>query len=253
MRNLTIILASAILACSSEKKTITTDDLFWSSQISVGRTASLKKLTDDSRSIYPAFAPGDSIVLFQRLLLTDPADTSYFLPEEMIRPFGINIESGQLYTLSSKYNYPSDRALEGPAEAPAGLEHVVWGIRSPDTNVLAFETLTGVANNVHTLYLAMGDSIAQLSYGATSCFLDRFSNTGRYLTATYGIGPTWVFVFDLKENRLYRIENDSDWVDYMTTFSSDDGMMVFLRSDRKYSLGDDFFGDIWLLKFDTSP
>jgi hypothetical protein len=57
-------------------------------------------------------------------------------------------------------------------------------------------------------------------------------------------------VFDLKSNIAYRIERIGDYIDYMTNFSSDDKMMIFVRSDGKYMAGRDYFGDIWLVKFD---
>jgi hypothetical protein len=59
-------------------------------------------------------------------------------------------------------------------------------------------------------------------------------------------------VFDLKTAKVYRIERSGDYIDYMTDFSADDRMMLFVRSDEKYSAGQDYFGDIWLVRFDTA-
>lgn len=237
------------LACSPEQQRMTSDELFRSSLVDAGRIAATKQITDDDRSIYPAFGPGDSLVFYQRLLITDPADTFYYFTEKMIRPYGVNVESGELYDLSEKYRYPPDRALKVDELAIRSSERVAWAIRSPDSNVIAYETLSGPESATHTVYLAIADSVRQLSYGTVSCFLDRFSNTGRYLTAVYGTGPTSALIFDLEKDLIYQVSQDSGTVDYMTNFSSDDSMMVFVRSDRKYSWGDDFFGNIYLLKF----
>ncbi len=208
----------------------------------------LKQLSDDERSIYPVFGPGDTIVFFQRLLLTDVLDTFIYHQDETIKPYGAHISSGELYTLSKASEFPSAQVLD-PAKLPNDFgRQPVFAIASPDSQSYAFETAEG-SSEVHTLYLVEGDSLRQITSGSVSCFLDRFSNTGRYLTAIYGKVPTWVLIFDLVEGGAYRIPHDSTFVDYLTSFSSDDHMMSFIRSNSAYRFGQDYFGNIFLFTF----
>ena len=211
----------------------------------------LKQLTSDERSIYPVFGPGDTIAFYQRLLLTDAQDTIAYRQKDLVKPYGIHTNNGELYTLSAPMEFPSNRKME-LSEIPALYEDSsVYAISSPESSVYAFETLVG-ENQIHTIFLTMGDSLRQLSWGDTSCFLDRFSNSGRYLTAIYAQGPTWVLIFDLKFDKVYRIPNDSLAVDYLTSFSADDGEMLFIRSRKLYRWGHDFFGNIWEFKFSNN-
>jgi hypothetical protein len=246
-----IILAALLLACSSNKNKIALDERFRNEMIDAADIGKLTPLTQDGRSIYPIFAPGDTIVYYKRLLITDAVDTFIYKMDEMIKPYGIGISNGELYTLSKPYDYPSTRVVP-PSDYPRRYgEKVDWALRSPaDSNVIAFETVTSDNENaIHILYLAIGDSIIQLSFGNISCFLDQFSNTGRYLSAIYDQGPTWIIVYDIKKGRCYRINHEGDSIDYLSIFSPDDSMMLFIRSDKKYRYGKDYFGDVWLLKF----
>ena len=246
-----VILAVLLLACSSNKAKITVDERFRNEMIDAADIGKLAQLTQDGRSIYPIFAPGDTIVYYRRLLITDAVDTFVYNMDEMIRPYGIGVSNGELYTLSQPYDYPSTKVVQ-PSEYPRRYgEKVDWALRSPaDSNVIAFETVTSENENaIHTLYLAIGDSIMQLSYGNISCYLDQFSNSGRYLSAIYDRGPTWIIVYDIKRGHWYRINHEGETIDYLSLFSSDDSMMLFIRSDKKYRYGKDYFGDVWLLKF----
>jgi Tol biopolymer transport system component len=184
-------------------------------------------------------------------LLTDIADTFAYFPDETIKPYGININNGELYTLDGKIGFPSNRVLDIRDLPKQPGEETVWGVASPESSVFAFET-TRSDKKTHLIYLAIGNTIRQLTFGDISCYIDRFSETGRYLTVVYGTGPTWILVFDLRTNHIFRVErpdNDKPIIDYLTSFSPDDRMMLFIRSDKKYRWERDYFGDIWLLRF----
>ncbi len=251
MKKIIALCLLTILACSPKKAEKTVDQRFAESMIPAERTGTLKRLTSDGRSIYPIFAPGDTIILYERLLLTSAADTIAYFPEDMSKPYGINILDSTIYTLEGTPSFPSAGVIDTAALPHRYHEETVWGVASPDSTVYAFETIAaGDSDEIHLLYLAEGDSVRQLSYGRTSCFLDRFSNTGRYLTAIYGTGPTWILIFDLEKDLLYRTQHEGDSIDYLTNFSPNDDMMLFIRSEKKYKRGGDYFGDIWLLRFD---
>lgn len=248
-REVFLLISLLLLACGSRKLSET--DRFRVLAVDATKIGVLQRLTDDDRSIYPVFGPGDTIVYFQRFLLPDVADTFAYFSDETVKPYGVNINDGQLYTLDGKVDFPSNRVIEVSDLPKRAGEETIWGVASPDSGTFAFETVPE-GGKTHLIYLAWGDSIRQLSFGNIPCFLDRFSNTGRFLTAIYGTGPTWILIFDLKANLIFRIErpeNDNASIDYLTSFSPDDRMMLFIRSDKKYRLEQDYFGDIWLLRF----
>jgi hypothetical protein len=243
----------ALFFCGTDKSRETRK--FRDSIIDAAKIGSFQKLTDDGRSVYPIFDPGDTIVYYQRLLLTDLADTFAYFPEQIIKPYGVNIKNNDLYTLQGKLGYPSAEELDTTDYPLRKGEETVWAILSPNRSTVAFETIkNGDKDETHIIYLEKGDSTRRLSYGDTSCFLERFSNTGRYLTAIYSTSPTWIMIFDLQEDRLYRINRPDSMVesiDYLTSFSSDDRLMLFIRSAKVYQWGDDYFGDVWMLKFNS--
>lgn len=247
---ITILTMLLVLACS-EKKGKGGSDRSGTGFKDARDMGNMTQLTDDYRSIYPVFGPGDTIVFYRRLLLTDVQDTFAYYPEELIKPYGKHIFTGELYTLSKAGEFPSAREIS-PARLPNDFgKKPVFAIASPDSVSYAFETIEGTSQ-VHTLYLVEGGSLRQITSGSVSCFLDRFSNTGRYLTAIYGRVPTWVLIFDLVDGGVYRVPHDSSYVDYLTSFSSDDQMMAFIRSNNAYRYGRDFFGNIILFKFKDS-
>jgi hypothetical protein len=242
----------AIIACSSKKPEKSLDDTFRAGLIDASTAGTLQQLTTDGRSIYPVFGQGDTIVLYKRLLITDPKDTIAYFPNEMVRPYGINIVTKDLFTTEGDYDFPEVGQLPDSELPKQQYENAVWGIRSPNKNISAFESLISKEKSIRHIYLSYGDSIKQLTYGEMSCFIDRFSNTGRYLTAIYNTGPTWILIFDLKKNMIYRINrgNQSDsLIDYLTCFSPNDNMMLFIRSVKQYRWGRDYFGNVWLYKF----
>lgn len=238
-----------VLACSSRKSDGWSDDRFLGSLVDINATATVSMLTSDGRSIYPLFSPGDSIVFFKRLLITEPSDTFTYQASELVKPYGININNGELYTLSSDYEYPSSQSLDPSLLPRRYAEKTVWGLKSPAGPLTAFETVTDSKEETHLVYLTIGDSIEQITYGKISCFIDRFSNTGRYLSIIYGRGPTWILIYDINRKTMYRISRHDELVDYMTWFNTDDSAMLFVRSDKNYRLAGDYFGDLGLVKF----
>jgi hypothetical protein len=253
MKRNIVILVLLLAACGGKNNGDSQAEKFRHSMLNAETIATMTRITDDSRSIYQVFGPGDTIAFYQRLLLTDAEDTSMYYPEDMIKPYGKNLINDALYTLSSPAPFPSNDTIpRGNLPRKLG-EETVYGVKSPDSSLFAYETVALVnkegTREAHRIYLVKGDSTRQLSFGDTSVFLDRFSNTGRYLTAIYGTMPTWLLIFDLKDDKVYRIKHDSTYVDYLTSFSPSDSMMMFIRSDSRYRLGRDFFGDIWLVRF----
>lgn len=249
MRLVHLSLALLIFGCSPDKQADIRYDRFLESLKPATEIATISRLTQDGRSIYPVFAPGDSIVFYKRLLVTTAEDAEGRTEEELVKPFGINLINNELYTLSGDYPYIRADNID-PSRVPRLYgENTIRALESPDGKTIAFETVISFDRDSHTIYLARGDSITQLTYGDLPYFLERFSNTGRYLSAVCGRGPTWIVIFDLENQVAYRIERTESRIDYLTTFSSDDRMMAFIRSDNRYSYGLDFFGDIWLLRF----
>jgi hypothetical protein len=250
MKRVILLFLTIALACSNNK-TPRGGDKFAQTLRDATTIGALTQLTSDERSIYQTFGPGDTIVFFERLVVPDPEDTFAFYEQERVRPYGIHIENGQLYTLSKATEFPSQGQLD-PAKLPESSQHrIVYAVASPDSMMYAFEALEGL-EEIHTIFLAYEDTVKQLSSGKKSCYLDRFSNTGRYLTAIYGNGPTWILIFDLVDGGVYRVPHDSTYIDYLTSFSSEDDMMLFIRSLKKYRQGQDFYGDIWVLEFGRS-
>lgn len=211
----------------------------------------LTRLTQDGRAVLPVFGSGDSIIFFEMLLVTDPETAAGRKTEDIVKPYGVDVANKELYTLSADYHHPEEDSGK-ISDVPHGVgETVTKTLTSPDGKTIAYETITGSNKDSHTIYLVQGDSVVQMTYGDLPCFLDRFSNTGRYLSAVCGRNQTWIVIFDLESGRAYRIGRVEDRLDYMTAFSSDDKMMAFIRSQKKYSMGLDFFGDIWLLRFEN--
>jgi hypothetical protein len=238
-------------ACSHKTVRESSDQRFRNSLADASSIGSFKRLTDDDRAIYPVFSPGDSIIFFRRLLLTSAADTFAYFPDEWIKPYGVNVLSSEFYTLEGTLVFPSVAEVDTMRLPHIFNEKTVWGTYSPDGKTFAFETIHATEHGVHLIYVVKDDSIRQLSYGLTSCYLERFSNTGRYLTAIYGDSSAHILIFDLNENKAYRIERGTprdSLFDFMTVFSPTDTLMAFVRSDKKYRWGNDYFGDIWVMR-----
>ena len=188
------------------------------------------------------------MIFYKRLLVATAEDAEGRTEEELVKPYGINLINSELYTLSKDYPYIPPNSVDLSRAPQKYGENTIRALESPDGKTIAFETIISFDRDSHTIYLARGDSIAQLTYGGLPHFLERFSNTGSYLSAVCGRGPTWIVIFDLENQVGYRIERTENRIDYLTAFSSDDKMMAFIRSDKRYSYGLDFFGDIWLLR-----
>ena len=248
MKPICLTILAVIISCSSEQRQSDPIDRFSESLLSAEELGEISRLTNDGRCILPMFAPGDSLIYFERLLVSSPDDTTGRTPEELVKQFGMRIADGELYTLSANYEYPFlSKSQEEITERPG--ETIVLAVDSPDGKSVVYETTVGNSPESHTVYLVKGDSTVQLSFGNKPCFIGRFSNTGKYLCLIYGTSSAFLVLIDMETNQGYRVANDSVSFDYLPAFSSDDKMMLFLRSDKEYSIGSNFFGDIWIFKF----
>lgn len=249
MRFYYLPLAFLIFGCSPERQTEVRYDRFKESLRPSTEIGTVSRLTQDGRSLYPVFAPGDSIVFYKRLLVSNAEEAEGRTEEELVKPYGLNLINNELYTLSGDYPYPFAENIDSSRIPHVYGEKMIRAVESPDGETIAFETAISFDRDSHAIYLARGDSITQLTYGDLPCFLERFSSTGKYLSAVCGRGPTWIILFNLENHVAYKIERIENMMDYLTIFSSDDRMMAFIRSDNRYSYGLDFFGDVWLLRF----
>ncbi len=248
MRPVRLLIIEIFLSCSREEPRIVPADRYLASLRSADELGSFNRLSEDGRSILPMFAAGDSLIFFQRLLVADANDTTGRGLEEMVKPYGLKISDGELYTISGDYEYPFPRESQKEAPQRPG-ESLVLALESPDGNSVAYESMVGNSTESHTVYLLRGDSITQLTYGSRPGFIGCFSNTGKYLCLIYGRINASLLIYDMEADTGYRVEKDSASFDYLPAFSTDDRMMVFIRSRKEFSIGPNFFGDIWILKF----
>ena len=246
MRNVVLLVLVLLLSCSKEQPPEVHQNRFLESLNPAGQIGDFSNLTDDDRNCYPLFAPGDSVIYFKRLLVSESVDTVGRNPEDLVRPYGIRIKDKELFTLSKDFVYPQKKGVDLESSGWTS-ERVIWAEESPDGNAIAYETSVGDFKENRTVYLMRGDSTIQLTYGDTPCFIDRFSNTGRFLSVICGYGPSRLVIFDLRDNLGYIVPQDGNHIVYLTAFSSDDKLMAFIRSDKRYSVGYDFFGNIWIM------
>jgi len=244
------IILALILGCAGKEAEDQRIDRFIQSLNPASEISSLKRLTQDGRCIYPIFAPGDTIIYFRRLLAADNEAASGKEYKDLVKPFGINLKTGELLTLSADYSYPPLNFADTADFPHITNEPVTLGIRSPRSGIMAFETTEKGPTGRSRIYLRDGDMLSQLTYGDDSCYLVNFSNSGRYISALLGWDPSWILLFDLDKEKNYKIERQDDMIDYMTCFSSDDRQMIFIRSESRFVMDGAAFGDIWLLRFD---
>jgi hypothetical protein len=249
MKKLLSILLILPFCCAEEELPVQRPDRFLNSLNPASEVSTLERLTQDGRCIFPIFAPGDTIVYFRRLLAGDNEAASGKEYEDLVKPFGINIKTKELLTLSEDYEYPALNYIDTSKYPDMGAESITLAINSPDSGVFAFETAQFGTSGKKRIYLYKDEKIKQLTFGDISCFLENFSKSGRYISALLGWDPSWIIIFDIDSEMKYKIERENDIIDYMTNFSSDDRMMVFIRSDGRYILDGAVFGDIWLLRF----
>lgn len=235
--------------CAENKQPSERPNRFLNSLKHASEISNLERLTQDGRCIYPIFAPGDTIIYFRRLLAPDHEAASGKEYKDLIKPFGININTMELLTLSTDYEYPALNYVDKTELPEVAGESITIAINSPDSGIFAFETEEDGPSRKRKIYISNKDQISQLTYGDISCFLGKFSNGGRYISGLLDWNPSWIIIFDLESDENYIIERENDLIDYMTSFSSDDRMMVFIRSDGRYKIDGSVFGDIWLLRF----
>jgi len=216
---------------------------------SAEKLGSVTQLTLDGRSAYPVFAPGDSIIYFERLLVSDAKDTTGRSVEELIKPYGIHVSSKELYTLSDQYDYPDKDSAAVKKPFKRAGEGVFGSMITPDSQIVFYETFIEGDEATHIIYMQRGDSTIQLTYGGLPCYLDRMSHNGRYVTIICGLNPSRIAIYDIIEEKGYLLDAKSNLMEYMTMFSSDDKSIAFVRSEGKYSIGFDFFGDIYIFRF----
>lgn len=239
------------MGCGDEKTDNRKIDRFEKSLKPAAEIGKLERLTQDGRCIYPMFAPGDSIVYFRRLLATDEQAAVGKEVKDLVKPFGFNIYTKELFSLSSDYKYRHpDFMMQSKLPIISG-EASTYGINSPDSGIFAFVTKENNVNRKGKIYLSKNDEYQQLTFGKISCYLERFSNSGKYLSGLLGWDPSSILIFDLDSGDAYKIRREGDFLDFLAAFSSDDKMFVFLRSERQFELDGTPFGDIWLLRFNN--
>lgn len=239
------------LGCGGEKTDNRKSDRFEKSLKPAEEIGELERLTQDGRCIYPMFAPGDSIVYFRRLLATDEQAAVGKEVKELVKPFGLNIYTKELFSLSSDYKYLHPDFMEQSKLPMIAGEPSTYGINSPDSEIFAFETMENNLKSKGKIYLSKNDEYRQLTFGNISCLLERFSNNGKYLSGLWGWDPSSILIFDLDTGDIHKIKREGDFLDFLTVFSSDDKMIVFLRSEKLFELDNIAFGDIWLFKFNN--
>lgn len=249
MKKIFPILLILIIGCGGDEEPGRKIDRFQESLIPASEICTVERLTQDGRCIYPIFAPGDTIVYFRRLLAADNEAASGKDYKDLIKPFGLNLITMDLLNLSADYSYPPLNHADTTDFPNISGEPVTLGLRSPDSGTFAFETTEKGPSHKCKIYLRRGDMLHQLTYGDASCILEKFSHNGRYITGLLGWDPSWILIFDLENEKIYKVEHQNDLLDYMTSFSSDDSMILFIRSDGRYVLDGAPFGDIWLIKF----
>ncbi|UCC80628.1 MAG: hypothetical protein JSW64_04515 [Candidatus Zixiibacteriota bacterium] len=249
MKRVIPILLILFFFCAKDEAPTERPNRFLNSLKHASEISTVERLTQDGRCISPMFAPGDTIIYFRRLLAPDNEAASGKEIEDLIKPFGININTMELLTVSADYEYPPPSYADTSKLPEIGGESVTMGINSPDSGVIAFETDENGPSQKRKIYIYDNDRLSQLTYGDISCYLEKISNSGRYISALLDWNPSWIIIFDLESGENYIIERENELIDYMTSFSSDDRMMVFIRSEGRYIIDGSVFGDIWLFRF----
>ena len=249
MKNFFLLILLLIASCGDNSQPVEKPNRFKESLHKASEILTLERLTQDGRCIHPNFAPGDTIIYFRRLLAPNEEAASGVEYKDLIKPFGMNINSGELLTLSTEFTYPLQNYAER-IDLPAPSEEVVTqGIYSPDSTYIIFETTEKNVQQNRKIYIEKDDQISQLTFGDISCYLEKVSNSGHYISALFNWDPSWIIIIDLQSGKNYIINRDNDMIDYMSCFSSDDKMMVFIRSDGTIDMDGTVFGDIWLARF----
>ncbi len=239
------------MGCGAEKTDIHKFDRFEKSLKPAEEIGKLERLTQDGRCIYPMFAPGDSIIYFRRLLATDEQAAVDKDIKELVKPFGLNIYTKELFSLSSDYRYLVPNFTAHSKLPMIAYEQRAFGINSPDSRIFAFETMEDNVQSKGRIYLYKNNEYHQLTFGKISCYLERFSNSGKYLSGLQGWDKSSILIFDLGSGDIYKIKQQGNFQDFLTMFSSDDKMIVFLRSEKQFELHNTAFGDIWLFRFNN--
>ncbi len=239
-----------LLSCAKEKQEtkITITDRFINSCKPIEEVAEMKRLTEEGKCLNPTFSTGDTIIFFKRLLVSDPDDTIGLKFSQVVKPFGINVNNSELYTLNQDYDYR--KPIIDRSNPPSGIltENFAGRIKSPDTNVSAYQTLQ-IGGAPGPIYISRNGISSQISYGDTACYLNGFSSTGRYINIICGDENPRIILYDTKTDQHIIISGAGNYMDYMPCWSRDDKVMAFIRSERRFSFEQNSFGDIWLVRF----
>jgi hypothetical protein len=251
MTKIALILAAILVlsGCGEEKSSSRKFDRFENSIKPASELGSIKRLTQDDRCIYPIFAPGDTIIYFRRLLAENSEAASGKEYEDLIKPFGININTGELLTLSRDYNYPAPNFIKLSELPKIAGETVTHGLISNDSSIIIMQAIRPGISGFSRIYTIKDSVLSQLTFGDHSCYLEELSNNGKYITALLDWDPSRILIINLVSGDKYKIEPEDQLLDYMAKFSSNDKMIVFIRSDKRYVLNETVFGDIWLFRF----
>jgi len=250
MKKVSVLFMILALNCSDNKQQLENKDRFSSNFTSMDEIALIEQITNDGKCLFPSFAEGDSIIMFKRLLVNAPEDTFGRAINDMVKNYGINIATKELYNIGGIYDYPRPLAAEPESLKPKTGEIISWAAELKEKGLLAYESYPIGNPNQSNIYLLKNNILEQLSVGPRPVYLDRISNSGRFLSAIYGDSLSRIILYDiLNENRVYVIKGFGFFVDYMTSFSSTDSMMVFIRSNQKFAIGTEPFGDIFLVRF----
>jgi hypothetical protein len=149
----------------------------------------------------------ESIVYFRRLLAADNEAASGMDYKDLIKPFGLNLNTRELLTLSADYSYPPLNYADTTEFPVISGEPVSIGIKSPDSGTFVFETTEKGPLGKSKIYLRQKDMLSQLTFGDVSCHLENFSSSGRYISALLGWDPSWILLFDLENEKNYKIES----------------------------------------------
>lgn len=251
MKKIALISTAILLlfGCGGEKTSNRKYDRFENSIKPASELGSVERLTQDDRCIYPMFAPGDTIIYFRRLLAGNSEAASGKEYQDLIKPFGININTGELLTLSQDYYYPAPNFAKLKDLPSIADETVTHGLISKDSSIIVMEAVRPGFSGLSRLYTFRDSILSQLTFGNHSCFLEELSNDGEYITVLLDLNPSHLLIINLKSGDKYEIAPENQLLDYMSKFSSNDKMIVFIRSDKRFVLNDTVFGDIWLFRF----
>jgi Tol biopolymer transport system component len=246
------ISVATFIVCNqqTEKTSIDHDDRFADKFIDITEIADVRRLTELKRDFAPFFSPSGKRIYFSRLIINSSADVDSDLVNNIENYFSIDYKTNQLYILQEIPAYPRITPLP-PDSLPSLLtESPGFGVRTKDAIYFSMHD----NNNPYSrnVYKAVGDSIAQITYGSKASYLQVISPDGRYIVFLYDQNHSSIVVYDSLTGNYYIVpksNTESSRYDLMPMFSPDSKYLVFLRSGDLYNTAYIPFGDIWLVEF----